>query len=405
MEAAATGRRCDANVPSAPLEAWAAVGAVVRFAQAACLNSARPDLKCELCISKCPVGSLSQCEAKIVANDGCYGCGQCAAACPTGAIEVDGFDMSFANSWPEPEIALHCARVPQPDRTPGAIVIPCLSGISVNHMLAAMAANQDRTIVLVDHGLCATCRVGGVDEPWSETLAQTRRLARECGVPEERLPHVRRVSATRTLPLQPIPRRPTTISRRNLFLGELATRQTAASAPRDRRRRTSVPARAERLDALAKLATRWGGSISATEWPSIAIGSACHHHGVCASVCAPGALSIYIDGDATGLAFDSRRCISCGECVWSCPEQAIALAHHLQPTRFTGPSRLTRTPMAICEDCDGSFAPQPGEAVCPSCQKTRALASEAFALAMRARDSTRRLNESAAVPPPKGGRS
>ncbi|MGN0165021.1 MAG: DUF362 domain-containing protein [Lachnospiraceae bacterium] len=45
-------------------------------------------ISCGACASECPVGAISEGDAKYVIDaDACLECGACASTCPTGSIE------------------------------------------------------------------------------------------------------------------------------------------------------------------------------------------------------------------------------------------------------------------------------------------------------------------------------
>lgn len=359
-----------------------------------CLPQRFADLKCSRCSDACPVGVLSLRNDNWVLASGCTGCGQCAAACPTSALVMDGFSIDPAIEGP---IAVDCQRVPAVDSPPGAIRIPCLGGLKTSQMLKL---SNHGGAELLDRGWCRDCPSGGPELPWAVRMAEANVLLEAIDTPPERHLATRHeaLPVRHRLPGSSDPADQQPLSRRAFFT-QIAS-QTAdtfmgstpeqdvdvADTPRpDGRERIHPSERVATLSELARMSRHTGQPLPAQLFPSVRIGADCRNHAVCARACPTAALHVVASGDDTGVSFDASICIACGECERICPEQAVEFKAIGSGAIPRGPQQLTRHREAVCFDCGFRFAEPTGDTArsdselrCPSCRKSRQLTRSLF---------------------------
>jgi ferredoxin len=306
------------------------------------------------------------------------GCGQCAIACPTGALAVPGFDTPASASL---EVrAVDCWRVPAADSPRGTLRVPCLGGLSPAALLELTAAAERSPVGLLDRGFCGECPAGGEIHPMAAALAETQRLLAEVGIAPERWP--RRV--TRHLPLVRMadsagePRLDELVSRRALLVGFAARLAAPAlSPPSASADESPVRPRPERERLFAALEQLAPDTLPpARLFPKLTAGDACANHRICASACPTPALRPYRGEGACGISFAAAACVSCGLCVALCPEQALTLSTAGDADTDQSRRALTRFTVRVCPDCGADH--QDNETVCPACRKDQSFARDAF---------------------------
>ncbi len=360
----------------------------------ACLALASRYSDCRACVEACPVEAIAIADGEIAVEESCIACGRCAAVCPTEALAVEGFEI--ARPRDNTSIEIECASAPRDDGAAQARRVPCLQGVSVNHLLA-WTLHTGAAVNVVERGCCTGCK--GEDEraPLRDAVAETAALMAETGLPERLRPRVvegarQRAKRTNAPAANAIAGGSAT---RRGFLGALA-RSTAAHAsifedeageppaPSHGRRTPDafLAARRRRLALLRSLIERHvEGALPARLFPAVSIGADCSDHALCAALCPTDALTRHDDGATRGIDFDPERCIACGDCERACPSQAIALSG--EGGGFEGP--LIRHALENCQDCGRRFAAVSGEHRCQACRKSQALARDGVRQLLAAR--------------------
>jgi len=351
---------------------------------------------CDQCAQACPAHVLHVSIERIELAEGCLRCGQCGAACPTEALQTEGFAVSPppAASSRTP-LYVDCWKVPAADSPHDAIRVPCLGGIALHHLVQWHAAAEGRQIALIDRGWCGQCSAGcGSHHPAQETLDAARALLAELGVAEQALPRMESLPLPRVqMPAEiPEPLAAQFLSRREFFAGitrnaARAIAPVAAGRPDDdaqsrraRGARIETTARSQLVAQAAALGARHGQPLPAELFPALRVADACCNHQVCAATCPTRALQAYRseDGAAAGIAFDAAACIACGDCTRACPERALTLVPQGDGEVPRGATALTRWTLRECYDCGHEFADSGSSSVCPTCRKTRELARTSF---------------------------
>jgi len=336
---------------------------------AACLAVQRPGEVCGVCAEACPAGAIAVAPRTLsLEADRCTGCGRCAAACPTGALEVAGIAAAPV---------VECARVASDDRNPGAAVVPCLGGITAQHLRAAAGEG----VTLIDRGWCADCPVsGGQAAPWDAAMAEARAdldlLALD---PEVLRVEPRPTPAQRAgPPPAPAPAPGARLSRRQVFARLVTPPVPRPRAGADARARPTgqaeTPGPEARAATLAVLAA--GGPIPGALFPAVRVADGFADLLRVARLCPTGALRLEGGEPAERLVFDPARCIACGACA-EVPGVRLDLCGE---GTHSGPVTLAERVTATCPRCRLRFAPRAGQSVCDGCAKDNDLAALAHGL-------------------------
>jgi ferredoxin len=374
---------------------------------AACLTVRFPATACHACQEVCPVSVLEVDSDGIRLAEGCLRCGRCAAACPTHALSMPGWQVTLPDD-PPAVLEVDCAKVPDHLRAPGSVQVPCLGGLSHSRLLQWVNAHSRGQIALMDRGWCRGCDAGGSEHPATETVARVNRWLAAVGVPEDR--HVRLTPDP--LPIRhmageiPDPSVRQTVSRRG-FLRQLAGQVAVAAQGTDEHlERTGEPAPvdgsarihpAERIAILARLSEASGdraGTLPADLFHTASIDAdRCRHDTICARSCPTTALRVWHGGGDTGVQFDPSACIGCGECERLCPQQAIRVRPGDPQESAVAPLTLSRHTQRVCGHCHSSFVAGDRQwsdedlPICPACDKSQGLMASEFQRLFGRRDA------------------
>jgi ferredoxin len=366
----------------------------LRLTEGACLPLRSDFGQCRACESVCPVRVIRVSAEAVALDDGCLHCGRCVAACPTDALQLDGYAFSVPAAERTAPIEVECAKVPAAVRASDAVVIPCLGALSTGRLAQLHEAAGEHGVVLVDRGWCRGCSAGCGDgrHPaaaaleqvvlWLESINDPRPAPRWASrpLPQSQMPE--------SIPLPPAPAdQGPALTRRQFFRSvvedPVGRRRNVtpmggsgrAAFPASQRR--EAPDRRRLLDALDRAATRAGTALPDELFPRVVNNGACVDHRVCTAACPTGALKVVAIDGAASLTFSAVACIGCGACQRSCPEGALMVDIHGGGER--APAVIARHTQQTCSSCGEVFTPRAGEALCLACSKTQRFLGDAMA--------------------------
>ena len=361
-------------------------GARLRLNEGACLPLRSRFGGCRACVTACPVQVIRVQVEQVTLADGCLHCGRCMAACPTEALQLDGFDLADLPQADRP-LEIECAKVPAAQRTAHSVQVPCLGGLSVGRLAELHEAAGERGIALIDRGWCPQCSTGcgdgqhpasaahervvlwleSVRDPWPAPRWVERPLPKELmpaaiPAPVDTGPQMSRRQFFRTVAQDPV-------GRRRAPMGSSGRAAYPASQRRE------APDRQRLLAALERAAERAGAPLPAELFPRLTNRGACVDHRICTAACPTGALKVIETERAAALTFAAAACIGCGACTRACPETALALDAH---GGERAPAAIAHHTQSTCSACGDVFTPRAGETVCLACSKTQRFIGDAM---------------------------
>lgn len=322
-----------------------------------CAHGARGQTGCTRCLEACATGAIRPSGDGIEVDPYlCQGCGSCATVCPSGAI-------SYA--WPPAETLIDALRGllrqyrEQGGTQPTILFHDSETGAAVITSWAATLPESVLPVAVEDVGAIGP-------ESWLAALAYgagaVRLLVPPATPPSEREATVAQIGHAEAMlaglgyttgriavmnpedgpgslaPAEPLVGQPAT------FAGLGGKRAVLRHALGHLHAQAPAPAQSQPLAP--------GAAYGAVQVD----GEACTLCMACVSVCPPGAL--IGGGDEPRLLFREDRCVQCGLCEPTCPEDAITLVPRMNYRAHLEPAEqvLNEEPMHHCPGCGKAFA-------------------------------------------------
>ncbi len=322
------------------------------FAPERCLRKRLNRCDCSNCRDVCSAGAISLRDSRISLDArSCSGCMLCAAVCPNDAFTFPEFDSeSFCCSEDNAELfVVSCNR--QSQIYPEERLVPCLGGITIEHLLALNICGESALAFNVSS--CTGCKnYHGV----TEFLRRLAWLKQESGALFKRK-HIIIKEQQEVVAFNQSARRSFLSGLKERVyetIGSQLSFQTESSGPAARSSRR-IPARVRiKKHLMEKVASEDREALSRLINHRLIINEACNLCPLCKGICPTGALTIERTEEKKELTFNATLCSGCGLCVSFCRQKALSLKRPDSWTVTTaGSNSRTSSP--------GALLPQAGQ--------------------------------------------
>lgn len=274
-------------------------------------------------MDSCPGAAISVHDNQIrFDGDKCSGCMLCCASCPNDAFEFEGFDLEqgLQSLSKQQETVISCSRRPQVH--PEEFVIPCIGGLSLEHLIYIGVALTGR--VVFDMSLCGTCENESASRRFTALVSSLEGAGKE------------KLNAELTILTNTGDTRASCSETRRSFLAGIGNSLVTAVASRhggDSGKSGDAVGRKRRVpNKVLLLKTLQGDTdqlrqelISSMCLHRIQVNGNCTGCPLCKGICPTGAIKIDTSGREKSLMVDHTICSGCGLCVAFCKHDALTL--------------------------------------------------------------------------------
>lgn len=347
-----------------------------------CSRVRYPRSDCRLCQENCPSNAIVIEGDTVSINENCSGCEICIPACPNGVFTLTGENekkrrLHLKAKLKENPVARFSCIMDKEKEKEGALVVPCLAGLSEGYLMAPFAWGGKH--VQIKRIECEQCPfVSGMNQ-YEQLIRETRRLLNCFGLSgdlieevEKFVPHPGSCTGEDASSQDKVGRREFFDLFRVRTLK--ATRQLLPEPEKDleelRWSQQENPLRTFLLEILPQLGEIEDETFNTESLHvhDISISEACTGCNVCEKLCPAGAMRREEHEETTRLIFTLSRCTGCKICGQACFSKAISYSKAIPFKDFVfGTDReRVRVKAKHCSVCGNPFQGLPGE-MCPQC--------------------------------------
>jgi len=362
----------------------------ITFLPNRCLHAHVRSARCDACFQVCPVGAIQPGQPTPQFNlESCVLCRACCSICPVSAFSAEDSAYALLKCFVRANVQslqIFCEHHPASHALStefgGAVrVRGCLAGLGAGTYLSLVALGAEQVSLRLD--ACQDCSWGHLQAFIQSQITEASRLLQPWCFEARILSWMYMTEGEHVEhPIWDVYNPP--MSRRDLFkLAVLQERLGEARALVETSMEEDLHLSRDRLRVTASLRHLLKNHPMSNEmilndlgFAVLAIDDSCTACGACSRICPTNALQFHADEEDRSyqLEFYPDRCIACGICLRSCTTHSICiqLSPSFQEVFIPRGSRILREGKLIrCKSCKAWISAQPGEELCPSCQRRR----------------------------------
>lgn len=293
------------------------------FEQDRCLRKRLNCCECTSCVEVCTVGAVSVADRKIgYKAETCTGCMRCTTVCPNDAFTFSGFDPGTPR-FLEDETQLTFISCPRQKQVyPEETLVPCLGGITFEHLLALGMA--DKAVAVFNTSDCSGC----VNNHSVKYFLNRLECLKEKAGPVLRREFVVITEQKQVSSLDQSDRRSFLSGLKDNLLATIGSR-FRFSFERPEKAVTSsrrIPARVRlKKELLEHAGLEHAELLAALLNHRLAVSEACNLCPLCTGICPTGAIRVDRVRGQKELSIDHTLCSGCCLCVIFCKRNALSL--------------------------------------------------------------------------------
>ena len=343
----------------------------LEFDVASCVRATSKFSECTKCVDVCPVSTIEIVEnIPALTPSACIDCGGCVGVCPTESFSLNDFSSVnfFFEFLDSKKSHLACNTE-----------IPCLSILSVEHLIALTLASDEQLTMDIEGCSCGgdsdrlTTQIKAnmeeanfVLESFSDKKIEIKSMDVEVNKEEDEVADRRSFLSLKTAvkSKQSFDEAVDSDELKDFALdSDVIAKIKDKKIPDKRKLLFSVLKRANRPEAYDVLATE---DISFTSQKFV--DESCTNCQICYRICPTGALSS--DKRFSVINFDAMMCVRCHLCHDVCEPNAIQLQAGFEIKEFFEPTQRTLATFNIkrCNECGNNFTYTGGLVECERCK-------------------------------------
>ena len=301
-----------------------AVTQSVEFKEDLCLRRRLNSYDCASCLDSCPAGALSLANRQVqLDTEKCSGCMLCTVACPNDAFEFQ--NLAFEKClFPDSKVkmsVISCTR--QTQIHPNEHVVPCLGGLSLEHLLVLGLTGSE--VTAFNTSVCSNCENSLAADTFLNLVKNLQKRGGELLSTK----FIVLTESEQITSIQNDNRRSFLSGFKNALLSTISSQFSYSSDDFEEvvKKTRRIPKRVSLKRDIVRIVDEESKQLVSTLSDyHLEVNEDCSLCPLCTGICPTGAIRLDRSGGQKELLIDNTLCSGCGLCVLFCKQKAIKLS-------------------------------------------------------------------------------